>query len=131
MLTYVAGVAERVATGLRPDGQPMRLFADRDRFNRPGRRIDVVNDIVKSPRQPELLAVGADIAHVGAATSRDRPGVFDFAGGEADHRDAPLAVRRPARRVRAAIGDIELLAIAARVEPVRADAGRDEIGLRK
>lgn len=33
-LAHVAGVAERIAAGLRPDRQPVRLLADRDRGDR-------------------------------------------------------------------------------------------------
>ena len=38
----------------------------------------------------------------------------------------PLPLRPPVSGVRAAIGDVELARVAARVEPVRADAGGDE-----
>src|SRR5262249_23481904 len=39
------------------------------------------------------------------------------------------AVRCSARRVRPTIGDVEFLAVAARVEPVATDASRDEVDL--
>ena len=87
-LAHVAGVAERVAAGLRPDGQAVRLLPDRDFRDCPGRRVDVVDDIVVAPGQPQLFAVGADIAHVGAAAARDRPGFFDRPCGKIDDRDA-------------------------------------------
>src|SRR5260370_15724481 len=123
-LAHVSGVAERIAAGLRPHREPVRFLAHRDGLYRAARRVDVVNDIVEPPGQPELLSVDADIAHVGTATAGDRPDVLDLAGREVENRDATLAVRRPARRVRAAVGDIKFLAVAARVQSVGGDAGR-------
>ena len=38
-----------------------------------GRRVEHVDDVVVAPGQPQLPAVGADVAHVGAAAARDRP----------------------------------------------------------
>src|SRR5215472_13123139 len=124
-------MAERVAAGLRPHRQSMRLQADCDGFHQTARRIDIVDDIVPPSRQPELLSVDADIAHVGAAAAGNRPDVLDLAGCKVDDSNAPPAVRHTPGRMRAAIGDVELLAVAARVETVRADAGRNEIGLNK
>ena len=54
-------MAERVAAGLRPHGQAVRLRADLDADNRAGRGVDRVDDVVEPARQPEPLAVGADI----------------------------------------------------------------------
>src|SRR5690348_6828233 len=122
-------MAEGIAAGLRPYRQSMRLLAHRGGLYRAAGRVDIVDDIVEPPGQPELLSVDADIAHIGAAAAGDRPDMLDLASREVENRDATLAVRRPARRVRAAVRDIELLAVAARVEPVRSDPGRDEIGL--
>src|SRR5437667_12565960 len=62
-LTHIPGMPQRVAARLRPDGQPVRLQADWDGFDRPVDRADVVDDVVVTPRQPELLAVDPDIAH--------------------------------------------------------------------
>src|SRR5262249_3199189 len=59
------------------------------------------------------------------------PDMLDLAGCKVDDRNAAPAVRRTPGRMRAAIGDIQLLAVAARVEPMRADACRNEIGLNK
>ena len=78
MLAHVARVAERVTTGLWLHSQPVRLFADRNGSDCASSRIDVVDDIVTPSRQPQLLAVGADIAHIGAAAAGNRPGMFDF-----------------------------------------------------
>src|SRR5437868_9720389 len=100
----------------------MRLLAHRNALYRAIGGVDVVDDVVEPPGQPELLSVHADIAHVGAAAARDRPGVLDLAGCEVENDDAALAVRLAARRVRAAVRDVELLAVAARIEPVGADA---------
>src|SRR6516164_1373837 len=128
-LTHISRVSERVTARLRPDRQAVRLLPDRDGFDGTGGRIDVVNDIVKAPRKPQLLSVRRYISHVGAASARDRQGSFDFVGREVDHRDAALAVRRPVDLVGAAVGDIELGRIAARVKAVRPDPCRNEISL--
>src|ERR1700730_9174398 len=129
--SHVSGVAERVAARLRPYRQPVRLLAHWNALYRAVRRIDVVDDVVEPAGQPELFSVHADIAHIGATAARDRPGVLDLAGREVENHDAALAVRLAARRVRAAVGDVQLLAVAAWVEPVRADPGPDEVGLRE
>src|SRR5215469_13228224 len=77
-LAHVACMAERITAGLWPHSQPMRFRAYRNGFDRASRRINVVRDIVPPSRQPYLLAVGADIAHVGTAAAGDRPGTLDF-----------------------------------------------------
>ena len=128
-LPHVARVAERIAAGLRPDGEAVRLLAHRDLLHGAGRRVEHVDDVVVAARQPELLAVGADVAHVGAAAAGDRPGHVDLARREVD---APTRCPCPSAAVdlvRAAVGDVELLAVAARIEAVRALAGRDEADL--
>src|SRR5437763_8431413 len=66
-LAHIAGMAERVPAGLRPYGQPMWLLADSDGSDHARRRVDIVNHVVEPPGEPELLSVGADISHVGAA----------------------------------------------------------------
>src|SRR6516162_11267543 len=45
-LTHIAGVAERVAAGLRPHRQPVRLVPDRDRRHRAAFGVDRIDDIV-------------------------------------------------------------------------------------
>src|SRR6202011_5322518 len=105
-------MAERIAAGLWPDGQAVRLEGHRGGSDPAGPGIDVVDDVVEPTRQPEPFSVGAHIAHVGAAAAWDRPGLLDRAGREIDDRDAAPAVRRRARRVRAAVGDVELGRIA-------------------
>src|SRR6266404_1962104 len=107
--SHVSGVAERIAARLRPYRQPVRLLAYRNALHRAIRRVDVVDDVVEPAGQPELFSVHADIAHIGAAAARDRPGVLDLAGREVEDHDAALAVRRPAGRMRAAVGDVQLL----------------------
>src|SRR3984893_17146475 len=129
--SHVSGVAERVAARLRPYRQPVRLLAYRNALYRAVRRIDVVDDVVEPAGQPELFSVHADIAHVGAAAAGDRPSVLDLASREIENHDAALAVRLAACRVRAAVGDVQLLAVAARVQSVRADPGWDKVGLGK
>src|SRR6185436_10073193 len=78
-------------------------------------------------RQPELLAVHAHVAHVRAAGVGNRPGGHDGARGEVDHGHAALADAGLAADPReSAVRHVELAAVAARIEPVRADARLDE-----
>ena len=107
-LTQIAGVAERIAAGLRPDGEAVRLAADLDLVDLAGRGVDAIDLVVEAAAQPEIFAVGADIAHVGAAAAGDRPGLHHLARGELDHRDAALGdALRDHHLVGAAVGDIE------------------------
>src|SRR5262249_44443420 len=126
---HIARMTQGIAAGLWPDGQAVGLHPDRDAFDRTILRIDRIDDVVEAARQPEIFAVGADIAHIGAATTRDRPVGDDLAAGEIDHRDAALAMRLAMDMVRAAIGDIELGAVTAGIEAMGADAGLDEADL--
>src|SRR5208283_5478369 len=125
-LPHVARVAERIAPRLRPYGEAVRHAADGNRLHRAVVGVEGIDDAVVATREPKPFAVGAQIPHVGASPSRNRPGRDHFAGGEVEHRDAALAVLDPGDVMRAAIGDIELGSIAARIEAVRADAGRNE-----
>ena len=84
-LSHVAGMTERIASGLRPHGQAMRLFADADSCDRTRRRVDIIDDIVEPAGKPELLSIGADVSHVGAAAARDPPRALGLAGREVDH----------------------------------------------
>src|SRR6185369_13400067 len=128
-LAQVPRVAERVASWLRPDGQPMRLAADGNHLHRAGPCVDRVDDVVVASRKPQRLAVGADVAHVGAAAAWNRPVGFDLAGSEIEDRYAPLAMRSAMDLVGAAIGDVELLPVAAGIEAMRSLAGLDEADL--
>jgi hypothetical protein len=78
-----------------------------------------VNFVVVTAGEPELLAVDADVAHVGATASRDDPGGFDFACGEVDDADAALALGRAIDFGDAAVGDVAGT-VAAGVEAVSA-----------
>src|SRR5215469_14239535 len=122
-------MAERITTGLWPHSQPVRLFADRNGSDCASSRIDVVDDIVPPSRQPQLLAVGADIAHVWAAAAGDLPDTRDFISCQINDGDAAVAVRCAPRGMRAAVGNIESHAIAARIKPMGTDPGWDEINL--
>ena len=107
----------------------MRLRADRDYLDAAGRRVDVIDDVVVTAGKPKLLPVRTDIAHIGAAAARDRPISLDLAGREVDDRNAARSMRAAVDPKRAAVGYIELCAAPARIKPVRADAGGDEVGL--
>src|SRR5882724_7874962 len=128
-LAHISGVAEGVPAGLRPDREAMGLFPDGDLGHLAGRGVEDVDDVVIASGEPELLAVGADIAHVRAPAPGNRPVGLDPARGEVDHGDAALAARRTMHVVRATVGDVELGPVAARVEPVRPLARLDEVDL--
>src|SRR5438552_18600089 len=58
---HVAGVAERVAAGLGPDGEAVGLFPHRDLRHLAGGGVEDVDDIVIASGEPELLTVGAHV----------------------------------------------------------------------
>ncbi len=109
-----------------PDRQAVRHAADGDRLDRAVGGVDRIDRGVVARREPQRGAVGAHIAHVGAAAVGDRPVGDDFAALEVDHRNAAGALADAGKIVRAAVGHIEALSVAARIEAVSADAGRDE-----
>src|SRR6266849_5411833 len=49
---HVAGVAQRIAAGLGPDGETVRLLAHGDLGHLSRRGVEDVNDIVVAPREP-------------------------------------------------------------------------------
>src|SRR3972149_6671354 len=92
-LAHVPGVTERVAARLGPDGEPVRLLAHRDGPDLAWRGVDGVDDVVVTAREPQHLAVGAQVAHVGAAAAGNGPRCYDPVRDEVDDGHAPLAVR--------------------------------------
>src|SRR5687767_11865415 len=92
-LPQVSCVTERIPPGLRPDREAVRLGADLDLLHRAARRVDRVDHVVESTREPERLPVGADVAHVGAAAARDRPVRNHPPRGELINEEPPWAVR--------------------------------------
>src|SRR5438034_5644701 len=121
-------MAERVASRLRPDRETVRLVADGNRLQQlAAGRVDDVDDPVVAAREPQLFAVDAEIAHVGAPGGRDRPRRDDAARGKVDHRHAALADAGLAADPReASIRHVELRRVATRIEAVRADPRLDE-----
>src|SRR5258708_24784096 len=106
---------DRIPAGKRPYAQAVLHAEDRDRFDRAVRRVEGVDNAVVAPRQPEPFAVGADIAHVGTAAAGYRPVRDDLARREIEHGDAAVAQVDAGEVVRAAIGDVEALPVAARL----------------
>ena len=49
-LAQIAGMSQRITSGLRPHRQSVRLLADGDFFDVTGSRIDCVDNIVESAR---------------------------------------------------------------------------------
>src|SRR3990172_2704783 len=125
-LAHVPGVTERVAARLGPDGEPVRLLAHRDGPDLACRGVDGVDDVLVTPKKPQHLAVGAQVAHVGAAAAGNGPRCDDSVRDEVDDGHAPLAVRGAVHVRGAAVGGVQLRRVPTRVEPVRPDPGRDE-----
>src|SRR6266545_8378409 len=108
-LPHVAGMPQRVASRLRPHGETMRLPADGNALDLPAYGIDDVDDVVVAAREPELFAVDAHVAHVGAPSTRNRARGDDLPRGEVDHRYAAFTNAPPAADLReATVGYIEL-----------------------
>src|SRR5262245_688111 len=127
--THVAGVAERIASWLWPHRETVRLLADWNRDDLARGGVDDVHGVIIASREPETLAIGADVAHVGAAALRDGPRRYNLARREVDHRDAAGAARLAADPGRAAVGHIELRSVTTGIESVGANAGLDEADL--
>src|SRR6266700_4171542 len=126
---HVACMTQGVAAGLGPDGEAVGLFPHGDLRHLAGGGVEDVYDVVIASGEPELLAVGAHVAHVRAPAPGDRPVRLDPARGEIDDGDTALAARWAMHVVRAAVGDVELGPVPARIEAVRAFASLDEIDL--
>ena len=128
-LAHVPRVAEGIPSRLRPHGEPMGLLARRDLAYLARGGVDRVDDVVVAAGEPERPAVRTHVAHVRAASARDGPVGHDATSGEVHHGHAPLPVGLAVDVVRAAVGDVELGAVAARIESVRALSRLDEAGL--
>src|SRR5271157_2233084 len=62
-------MSERIAAGLRPDREPVWHAADRNRLHRAVVGVEGVDDAVIAAREPQPLAVGAEVAHIRAAAA--------------------------------------------------------------
>ena len=107
----------------------MWLAADLDLGHGAGDGVDAIDDVVEAPRQPQRPAVGTDVAHVGTSAARDGPVRDDPAVGEIDHRDPARATALAVDLARAAVGNVQALAVATRIQAVRAQAGGNETDL--
>ena len=122
-------MSERVAAGLRPNGEAMRLPAYLYGFHPTCGGVDGVNLVVEASRQPEHLSVGAYVSHVGTSPSWYEPSHLYGAGGEIDDADAAGPVTRTMDLVRATVGDIKLAPVSTRIETMSANAGRYKANL--
>ena len=120
-------MAERVAAGLWPDREAVRLAPDLDAMREPpGARVENVHLGVVASRQPQLGAVGADVSHIRAAAARKLPGGQGGAGRGIDHGHAAWPASSAADRVPTPVGDEQPATVAARINAVRALARREE-----
>src|SRR5689334_21268573 len=129
LLAHVPRMTERVSARLRPDCKTVRFFSDRDGLRLARGGVECVHDVVVAPREPQPLAVGAHVAHVGASAARHRPRGDHLARREVDDGHAPRPAFPAVDFVRAAIRDVQVLAVAARIQAVRPHAGIDEADL--
>src|SRR2546422_10468817 len=73
---------------LRPYAQPVRLAPHLDAVREPpGLGVEHVHLVVVAAGDPQLLAVGAHVAHVGAAAPGHGPRRDDALGRRVEHRD--------------------------------------------
>src|SRR5215475_12590453 len=108
-------MSEGISSRLRPDSEAMGLGLNWNAFHISARRVDDVDRIVVATGEPELFAVDADVAHVRTATARDGPSGLDFTRGKVNDADTAFAFRRAVDSGDAAVGNIQLGAVAARV----------------
>src|SRR4051794_24016452 len=98
---HVPRVSQGVAAGLWPHTEPVRLAGDRDsRDHVTGTGVEDVDLAVVATREPELLAVRRDAAHVGAAAAGNGPRVDDLVRAEGDHADLAGASVRHVEHLR-------------------------------
>src|SRR5437762_139762 len=87
-LPHVASMPERVPSRLRPHREPVWLASNRNpvsEFSR--RRVEDVDLVVIAARDPKLLSVSGDVAHVRTPAARNRP-VRDYSVvGGIEHAD--------------------------------------------
>src|SRR5262249_49162454 len=124
-----SGVPKRIASGLGPDCKAVRLDPNRNGFHAPAGCIDGVDNSVEPAGNPKELPVSADVPHVGAAAAGNGPVCFDSTLGEIDHGHAARSMTSRFSHMTAAVGDVELLAIATRIEAMSAAAGENEANL--
>src|ERR1041385_2424863 len=118
-----------VSARLRPYRQGVGFRSHRNRLYCSARRIDRVDHLVESSGKPQKFAVGADIAHVRTSTAWDRPGLFDFTGGEINYGHAPSSMRCALAHMCTAIRDIQFLSVTAWIQTMRAASGGNESSL--
>src|SRR5438093_11735781 len=109
-------MAQGKPAGLGPDSQAVRLAPHLDFVHRARVGVEAVGHVVITPAQPEVFAVAADVAHVGAATARNGPIFGHGTAGKVNHRDAAFAARSTANFVAAAVGHVQAFAVAAAVK---------------
>src|SRR4030081_928753 len=79
-LSHVAGVTEGIASRLRPHTEAVRLVANRNPVSELARRsVEDVHLVIIPARYPQLLSVGAHVAHVGAPAAGNGPVGDDLA----------------------------------------------------
>src|SRR2546423_249278 len=92
----------------------------------PRRSVEDVHLIVVATRYPKLLSIRGHVAHVGTATSRNRPIGDDFVSRGIEHADRARSATTTSNRIPAAIRHVQFGPISARINPVGADARMNE-----
>src|SRR5262245_7828515 len=92
-LSHYSGVSKRIPSGLRPDGETVRLGSHGARLHSTARSVDRINNLVEASGEPKEFAVRADVAHIRTAAAGDLPCLFHFVRGEVDDGDAARTVR--------------------------------------
>ena len=86
-------------------------------------------DYLRRGQVPEAMTYLSDYRVKLEQAAGHRPARDDRLGREVDHRHAAVALLAPVDLVRAPVRDVQALAIAARIQPMRAQSRRDEADL--
>src|SRR6185295_10504078 len=85
-----------------------------------------VDLVVVAARDPQLLPIRGDVAHVRAAAARDLPGGDHLLFGRAEDTHRARSVLSTGDRRPAAVGDVQQRAVAAGIDAVRSGTRLDE-----
>src|SRR5450759_1476366 len=99
----------------------MRLAPDWNTMRQLSRRsIEHVHLVVVAPRHPELPSIGGDATHVRTPAAGNGPGRNDLVRHWIENADRARPMTAARYRIPAAVGHVQVLAVSARINPVRA-----------